>query len=182
MKRVQLFFKDLSEIVGGDGFSVVRLTDKDEHYCITVICDRAMTEQLAIRVNRVPGCNQMLPEVLLGMLLSEDSVSSFETMVYDVSDGQYRVTLLNRETLSLKPLRMSDAVLLNIISSIPIYIDEGLMLRQASPFHADMQGISIPINTLDTERLNKELERAIDAEDYRLASNLHEEIQRRKRT
>ena len=40
-------------------------------------------------------------------------------------------------------------------------------------------GISIPINTLDTDRLNLELERAIEAEDYMLASYLHEELQRR---
>ena len=180
--RVQLFYKDISEIVGSDGFSVVRLTDKDELQVISVICDKAMTEQIGLRVNSVPGRGQMLVEVLVGMLIADGSISDLELMVYDISDGQYRVTLLNKRTLSIKSIRMSDAVLLHITAQIPLYMDEALMQRQSTPFCAVVKGISIPINTLDTEHLNRELERAIDAEDYRLASNLHEELKRRKKT
>lgn len=175
-----MFYKDLSEIVGSNGFSVVRLTDAEEQRAICIICDKAMTEQLMIRVNRMPGREQMLPEVLLQMLL-KDSGSDWELMVYDVVDGQYRTTLQNKRTQSLNFIRMSDAVLLHVIANVPIYIEGGLMLRQASPFNQENDGIAIPINTIDTERLGKELERAIEEEDYRLASHLHQEILRRKK-
>ena len=37
------------------------------------------------------------------------------------------------------------------------------------------------INTLDDEHLSRELEKAIEAENYRLASTLHEELQRRNK-
>jgi hypothetical protein len=53
------------------------------------------------------------------------------------------------------------------------------MQRQSTPYNPDVRGISVPINTIDLERLNQELDRAIEAEDYRLASYLHEEILRR---
>jgi hypothetical protein len=180
MNRVQLFYKDISEIVGSNGFSVVRLTDIDEQRAICVICDKAMTEQMAIRFNRVPGREQMLPEVLVQML-HDEGMNKFELMVYDIHDGQYRVSLLNRRTLTIRAIRMSDAVLLHYISHIPFYIEEELMLRQSSPYSPEARGISIPINTLDTEHLNKELERAIAEENYRLASHLHEELQRRNK-
>ena len=178
MNRVQLFYKDTSDIVGGEGFSIVRLIDADEQRSICVICDQAMTAQLYIRHNRVPGREQMLPEVLCSMLLDEGR-KDFELMVYDILDGQYCVTLLNRRTLSLKSIRMSDAVLLHYISKIPLYMDAGLMARQSIPYNPDTSGLSVPINTLNTEWLNKELKRAIEAEDYRLASNLHEELKKR---
>ena len=178
MKRVRLFYKDISEIVGGDGFSVVCLTDADEQRAVCVICDKDMTAQINIRRNRVPGREQMLPEVLSSMLLDEGR-NDLELMVYDVIDGQYGVSLLNRRTLSLKTIRMSDAILLHYISKIPLYMDEELMGRQCISYKPESSGISIPINTLDTEWLNKELKRAIEKEDYRLASNLHEELKKR---
>lgn len=180
MRRVQLFYKDFSEIVGSNGFSVARLTDIDEQRAICVICDRAMTEQMSIRFNHLPGREKMLPEVLFQML-SDDGLSKFELMVYDIFDGQYSVSLLNRKTMAILPIRMSDAVLLHYITHIPFYIDEELMIRQSSPYTPEARGISIPINTLDTEHLNKELERAIAEENYRLASHLHEELKKRNK-
>lgn len=178
---MQLFYRDLSEIVGSDGCSVVRLTDESGLSAISVICDKPMTEQLTIRSQRLPGHKQMLPEVLVGMLLADDDVTEFEMMVSDVSDGQYCVTLLNRRKQISRPIRMSDAVLLNVISRIPLYIDENLMRRQCTPYDPEIRGISIPINIIDEKRLNQELKRAIEVEDYRLASYIHEEILRRGR-
>lgn len=178
MRRVQLFYKDFSEIVGSNGFSVARLTDVDEQRAICVICDKAMTDQMSIRFNSLPRHKTMLPEVLFKMLTDEGK-NPLELMVYDIHDGQYEVTLLNRDTMALLPIRMSDALLLHYISRTPIYIDEELMLRQSSPYTPEARGIPIPINILDTERLNIELERAIAEEDYRLALHLHEELQKR---
>lgn len=180
MNRVRLFYKDVSEIVGSNGFSVVRLTDVDEQRAICVVCDKALTDQLTIRINRQPGRELMLPEVLVQMLNSYGS-DVMELTVYDIRDGQYRVSLLNRQTMTIKSIRMSDAVLLHFISRIPLYMEEELMVRQSSPYTPNARGISIPINTLDTAHLNRELERAIAEENYRLASHLHEEIQRRNK-
>lgn len=178
MNRVQLFYKDISEIMGSNGFSVVRLTDVDEQRAICVICDKAMSDQMAIRYNHMPGREQMLPEVLLQMM-ADEGLGDMELTVYDIVDGQYRVSLFNKRIHLLKSIRLSDAVLLHYIAHVPIYIDEDLMIRQSSPYSPGAHGISIPINTLDTEHLNRELERAIAEENYRLASHLHEELKKR---
>lgn len=178
MRRVRLYYRDMSEILGSNGFSVARLTDVDGLSAICVICDKAMSDQLSIRLNHMPSRDLMLPEVLIKMLLP-NGVDAFELMVYDIQNGQYRVSLLNRKTTAILPIRMSDALLLHCITRMPFYIDEELMVRQCSPFTPEARNIAIPINTLDTERLNKELERAVAEENYRLASLLHEEIQKR---
>ena len=177
-KKVQLFFLDISEIVGSDGFSVVRLSDYDRQRLICFICDRTMTDQIALRIKHVPEVNRMLPEVLSKLLLGH-AENHWEMLIYEVFEGQYRVVLYNRLSNVIEHLRMSDAVLLHYISKIPLYIEENLMMRQSTPYNPQTTGISIPINALDTERLNHELERAIEAEDYMLASHLHEELKRR---
>jgi len=178
MNRVRLYFKDLSEIVGSKGFAVARLIDGDGQRVISIICDKAVTNQLSMRITRMPGRERLLPEVLCYLLQAEGS-NCMELMVYDIFDGQYQVTLLHRPNLSLRPIRMSDAVLLHYIAKVPLYIEADLMQRQSTPYVPEQTGISIPINTLDSKRLSDELQRAIDAEDYRLASILHEELRRR---
>lgn len=182
MFRIQLFFSDISEIIGSDGLSVVLLVDANRQRTLTVVCDKAMTAQIALRVNRIPAKETFLPEVLWEMIKSTgQTVKDFEMLIYDVRDGQYMVTLLNRQTATLRQIRMSDAILLNHISHIPIFIEKELFERQASPIPNNKTGISIPINVIDTEHLNRELEKAISEENYRLASHLHEELKKRKK-
>jgi hypothetical protein len=77
-------------------------------------------------------------------------------------------------------IRMSDAVLLNLISHIPLYIEENLMQRQCFPFDEKTQTqLAIPINTMDVKHLKSALEKAVDDENYELASHLRDEIKRR---
>ena len=180
MNRVQLFYKDIADIVGSDGFCIVRLLEKTEQQALCIICDKMVSGQFSIRLKHAPGIEQFLPEVLVGMLNMKNS-NDFEIMVYDIENGMYKVTLLNKLSFMLKPIRISDAVLLHYIAHVPLYIEEELMQKQSTPYVPDTQGISIPINTLDDEHLSRELEKAIEAENYRLASTLHEELQRRNK-
>jgi protein-arginine kinase activator protein McsA len=76
-------------------------------------------------------------------------------------------------------LRMSDAVLLSLISDIPLYIEDNLMERQCFPFDERAQKIAIPINTMDLSRLQSALADAIENENYELASQLRDEINKR---
>ena len=180
MNRVQLVYKDIADIVGSDGFCIVRLVEKTEQQALCIICDKMVSAQFSIRLKHAPGIEQFLPEVLVGMLNMKNS-NDFEIMVYDIENGMYKVTLLNKLSFMLKPIRISDAVLLHYIAHVPLYIEEELMQKQSTPYVPDTQGISIPINTLDDEHLSRELEKAIEAENYRLASTRHEELQRRNK-
>ena len=180
MNRVQLFYKDIADIVGSDGFCIVRLVEKTEQQSLCIICDKTVSGQFSIRLKHPPGTELFLPEVLVGMLNMTNN-SDFEIMVYDIVDGKYKATLLNKRSCMLKSIRISDAVLLHYIARIPFFIEEELMQRQSTPYVPETEGISIPINTLDSEHLNRELEKAIEAENYRLASTLHEELQRRNK-
>ena len=104
-------------------------------------------------------------------------------MIYGIHDGQYQVVLSDCDYTNNVRLRMSDAVLLTVISdNIPLYIEQTLMERQSVPFDPKAMGIAIPINTMDNQRLGEALQHAIEEENYELASHLRDEINRRKQS
>ena len=54
------------------------------------------------------------------------------------------------------------------------------MRKQSVPNSDDTDKMSIPINVLDTAKLKEELQRAINAENYRLASIINGELRSRQ--
>ena len=175
MQRTLLRFENLQQVVGSEELSVIMLTDELRKRLLTVVCDQDMTRQLKLRLSRPDVCRTMLPEVLLQMLPSH-----YEMLIVGIYDGQYQVMLMNIDTGESVRMRMSDAVLLSVISNVPLYIEERLMQQQCQPFDEQATGVAIPINTMDMLRLKRCLNHAVEEENYELASQLRDEINRRK--
>lgn len=176
MDRVLLRFENLQQIVGGEDLSVILLTDEARQRALSVVCDADMTRQLVLRLRgKRDVIRTMLPEVLLQLLPSD-----YEMMIVGVFDGQYQVMLVDTATGNSLRIRMSDAILLSIISKIPLYIESRLMRRQSVAFDENATGVAIPINSMETDRLRIALKNAVEEENYELASQLRDEIKRRK--
>lgn len=181
MERISLRYRSLSEIVGSaDGMSIITLTDESEERALNIICDKIMAAQLQLRSEQVAICKSLLPEVLTAMLQEYVDLKDLEITVYDIRDGQYLVSLMNSDNYFIRQIRMSDAILLHVISNIPISIDKKLMQAQSVPFRPNVERVSIPINVLETDKLREELGKAVEEEDYRLASYINEELKRRE--
>ena len=163
----------MQQVKGGDNIAVILLTDMQRMNAITVVCEEQMMLQILMRLQNPRMCSTMLPEALLSLLPSK-----YEMMVFGLYQGQYQVVLMDEKGESAR-LRMSDAVLLMMMSDIPLYIEEKLMQRQSTPYDETATGITIPINTMDEPRLKMALQHAIDNENYELASLLRDEIKRR---
>lgn len=179
MKKVKLLFKGVSEIVGSDELGLVILTDEAQTRQITIVCDKHARYQFGIRLSKEKIAETLLPEVLWSIIsLNGDN---FEIIINNLTDGQYHALLVNTETFDIRKIRASDAVLLSHISKIPIYIEDLLMRNQSVPYSEGTVGMSIPVNALSDDMLEKSLEKAINDEDYELASQLRDEQNRRKR-
>jgi hypothetical protein len=178
MKRTRLRFENIQQIVGSEeSLSVIILTDETRQRALTVVCDEPMSRQILMRLQNPTACRILLPESLIEMMPTDD----YELTVFGLHDGQYQVVLANSDYSRTKRMRMSDAVLLTLIDSkIPLYIEEKLMDRQSVAFEEKAQGIAIPINTMDSRRLSYVLQQAIEQENYELASQIRDEINRRK--
>ncbi len=175
MKRIRLRFENIQQVVGSDDAAVILLTDEGRQRAISIVCDEMMTRQILLRLQSPQIVDSRLPEALVKMLPSE-----YEISVYGIHDGQYQVVLFDKDFSNSSRIRMSDAVLLHIITGYPIYIEAKLMEQQSIPFEEDAKGVAIPINTMDVKRLNMALQHAIEDENYELASQLRDELKRRK--
>ena len=182
-ERVRIFFLWVTEMTNSSGMGVITLTDVHKKRSLNVICDKYAKEQLLLRTNEVVICSKLLPEVLTGILNLQFDPHEIYIHIYGVEDGEYQVWVRDVTNCIRTPIRFSDAVLLSVVASLPIYIDSQLMQLQSQPFvdyrrQADAQA-GIPINTLSVERLKTELQNAIDREDFRKADLIDKELKRR---
>lgn len=174
MKKEQLIFKGVSEIVGTENLGLLILTDKSSERQISIVCDKAMAVQIELRIKRIPVTNILLPEVLCKCMRFYEK-SGFELLIDNLVDGQYRTIVCNSETGEKFLIRASDAVLLSLIADIPLYIEERLMKRQSVIYRGNSKGVSLPVNTISDEMLQAALDKAIAEENYELASRLRDE-------
>ena len=60
-------------------------------------------------------------------------------------------------------------------------MEEHLFNRQSVGNHADRNKIALPVNALSVEMLRQALDKAIEDENYELASMLRDELKHRKK-
>ena len=104
----------------------------------------------------------------------------FEILINDLIDEQYRAILYNTETLEPVSIRACDAVLMSHIGHVPLFIEERLMEKQSVPYYKKSTGIAMPLNALSHSLLKEALDKAVEDENYELASHLRDEMLRRK--
>lgn len=181
MNRIKVVFAGISEIVGGNSMGLVKLTDEAGGRVMSVVCDAMMKMQIALRRSSKAGIRgKMLPEVMANVVGDITGWSDFEVYIYGIVDGEYKTVLHNNAAMTEYPMRVSDAILLSIISGVPIFVSEALFLEQSIPNIEGADRVAVPINAITTERLEEVLRRAVDAEDYRLAAQIKEELKKRQ--
>lgn len=179
MNKIRLIFQGVSEIIGGPDLGLILLTDQMKERQITIVCDKHLEYQLGLRMEKKIPTTNYLPEVMASVLKIQGGMR-FEILISDVIDGEYRCMLVNETTFETIPMRVSDAILFAYVSNTPIYIEYGLMMRQSVRYMANPRGMSIPINALSGDMLSHALEKAVEDENYELASSIRDEIAKRK--
>ena len=178
--KVKLHYKSISEVVGIDDAGLITLLDELEQRQLNIVCDKFIVDQIQLRdMGQAIDSNMLLPEALLSLLQSE-AEPSFEIFIAAVNEGEYVAELRREQANRTVKLRAPDAVLLSIISRQPIFIDEQLMNFQSVPYQGHSKSMALPINTLSAKMIRKSLKKAIEEENYELASQLRDELNSRK--
>lgn len=163
---------------GAKDAGVILLTDIEEHSQISFLCDNTTQRQFEQRFESPNQSVKYLPEALSQILKSHPGVS-LSMHIVDIRNGQY-VVFLTEENLPLSVMiRASDAALLSFVSDIPLYINTQLFRVQSTPYEEGSSMISIPINIMTDNMLQKALDEAVKRENYELASHIKTEQQRR---
>ena len=178
MGLVRLFFKGVSEIVASDEVGLLMLVNEERTRQVAIICDAAMVRQFSLRVGKAEITPILAPEVLW-QVISRNLEMRFQVVINDLVDGQYKTLLYMPDILQAIPIRASDGVLIAKIANLPIYMEEHLLMRQGMPFKESDVGVSVPVNVISNEMLQKALEKAVGEEDYEKASQIRDELLRR---
>lgn len=181
MGKVQLIHVGVSQIVGGSEFGLLVLSDMSESRQIAIVCDEHMEYQFGLRTDEKINTERLLPEVLCSINPSITS-EHYEILFNSVLNGQYKALLVNKDDLSLTPMRASDAILLAHIAKLNLFMEEYLFNRQSVPCGPSKNRLAVPINTLTLEMLKKALDKAIEEENYELASMLRDELNQRDKS
>ena len=182
--KVRLQLDSMGSIQGDDNVCIVILVEETHRMQLTFVTDEEMRRQLSLRLHKKKGdtrTSKLLPEVMWESLRGFSDNEDYEMVVESVeADGEYHTILYNKIFGSKFDIRLSDAVLLQEVSGIPLYIKLSLVRYQMVPYTAGSNTTSIPINVMPMEVLEKGLADSIAKEDYHLAQRLKDEINKRK--
>lgn len=180
MNKVRLYYFSSNTVAESDDIGIIVLLDKISNRELSIVCDRRMCDTIGMYANKPEMMTTSLTYVLCDLLVKETDFE-FEINITDVKEGIYVAYLMNVTTGTRYRMKASESVLLSTISGTPIYIDAMLMQRQ-SVRHRDQTGtMSLPVNVVSMEMLQKALDQAVSSEQYELASKLRDEILNRNK-
>jgi bifunctional DNase/RNase len=178
MTKVRLTYFDISHVSSDTTIGIITLTDLKKESDIVIVCNEDDQKRFTNLFNDCHPNNNALSLVLANFIATQTTLN-LEIDIVGIKDGVYETYLMNIDSGFQRPIRPSDAVYLSLISSIPIYIDGTLMLRQSSK-HTGKTSLSLPVNVLNMKMLQEALKHAVSKENYELASSLRDEIKRRE--
>jgi bifunctional DNase/RNase len=178
MSLVRLLFKGVSEVVASQEVGLVTLANEDKSRELSFICDSAMVYQFGLRIKKAEITPKLAPEVLW-QVISRNMKMMFQIIINDLVEGQYKALLYMPDILQAIPVRASDGILLAYITNMPVFIEDRLFMRQSVPYNDSNVGISVPVNVITNEMLQKALDKAVYDEDYEKASQIRDELKRR---
>ena len=121
---------------------------------------------------------------LMVNVIREGGLKLLKGVITAVKDGIYFAQLYIRRadgTIYQLDARSSDVISLSLRDGFPLYVmDEVLEKEQLYYYSPEDSMYSIPFNMVNTKILKRELEIAVEREDYERASELRDEIRRRE--
>jgi len=161
--------------------AVLRETDGER--ILPVLMERDAAQQLLLQIQSVvrPSLSLSLPGIMR-QIFQSCRIRMCEVRICGVQGGVTFCHLLFEQDhveRVVRNCRASDGLQLACAFGCPVRIDEELLERQHMR-QAGESSYSIPVNSVTTEALKGALQQAIKEENYELASQLRDELRRRK--
>ena len=189
--KVQVLGLSFSNSSGQNIPYIVILGKPEDKVRIPIIIGASEAQSIAVALEKVPA-PRPLSHDLFTSLTKDFDIKIREVVIYDYNEGIYlaKLTCENNDIVKEIECRPSDGIAIALRLDIPIYTYQHIF---------DEAGVSIddkkssatkrkaerakekeveekPIEELDIKQLQKRLKKAIEAEDYELASQINERI------
>ena len=179
-EEIELKVVDMSSMLHPAQAYALLLQEKNGQLKLPIIVGalEAQSIKLAMMNLEIP---RPLTHDLMITLLQQLNVQLEKVLIYKVKEGvfySYLSFYQNGNAFQLDS-RTSDAIALALRLKVPIYTYRSILENDS--ISEDENGkLSININTVDISSLKKALKKAIETENYELASTLRDEIKRRE--
>lgn len=178
MDKIKLKLTAISEILGVEDVVLLNLVDEGMERQLFVTCEREMSRELQMYMMDKNETKSLLPTVMFGIMQSQ-SYQQLMVVIKDVRDGEYDVEVVDTLQDKHYPIRCSDGILFSLVCNAPLYASRHLMLTQSVPFKMGATKVGLPLTVLSDDMLKMSLEKAIETENYEMASNLRDELNKR---
>ena len=164
---------------------IVILGRPEDKIRIPSIIGASEAQSIAIALEKVPAPRPLSHDIF-ATLTKEFNVEVGEVIIYEYNEGVFLAKLIckNEEMVKEIECRPSDGIAIALRMDIPIYtyqhiFDEaGVSIedKKAAQQKRKIEEEEKPIEELNEKQLQKLLKKAIDAENYELASQINERI------
>lgn len=194
---IELEILGLTNTPGKGGAYALVLTERTGNRRLPIIIGAFEAQAIALELENIKPPRPMTHDLVKNLLLSfESSVSS--VLISELTDSTFYAKIRfdrNGETLELDS-RPSDAIAVAIRFSAPIFVDPSIMdaagivteeteEEEGKPAHSQAEpekGVEVepaaPLSPLDS--LKRDLQTAIETENYEKAARLRDQIQKLK--
>ena len=173
-----LFVKSVSEVLGIKDVALVSLVNATDTRQIVVSCELEMRDLIMKYMTDKPETQMLFPSVVNDILATRDK-SSLEVRINDVKDGVYQTEIHDRLTQKSFPIRCSDGIFMSVACKLHIYASAEVMRLHSVPYVTGATKVGLPLSVLSEKMLKDSLQMAIETENYEMASNLRDELNKR---
>lgn len=173
-----LLIKSVSEILGIKDVALVSLVNATETRQIVVSCELEMRDLIMKYMTDRPETQMLFPSVVNEILATRDK-SSLEVRINGVKDGVYQTEIYDRLTQKSFPIRCSDGIFMSVACKLHIYASAEVMRLHSIPYVTGATKVGLPLSVLSEKLLKNSLQMAIETENYEMASNLRDELNKR---
>ncbi|MEN9948787.1 MAG: hypothetical protein RL106_1610 [Bacteroidota bacterium] len=189
-RRIELHVSDISPSGTTSGAYQMVLTDLEGIWRLPIIIGGTEAQAIAIAMERIEPLRPLTHD-LIKTLSTSFSIEVIEVEIYNFKEGVFHAKLVAIQDSRQVEIdsRTSDAVAIALRFDCPIFCQE-FILRENAITHHDEKMMSLddmdvaeledePVE-LSLEELQSALNEALENEDYERASQLRDEIARRK--
>ena len=173
-----LLIKSGSEILGIKDVALVSLVNATETRQIVVSCELEMRDLIMKYMTDRPETQMLFPSVVNDILATRDK-SSLEVRINGVKDGVYQTEIYDWLTQKSFPIRCSDGIFMSVACKLHIYASAEVMRLHSIPYVTGATKVGLPLSVLSEKLLKNSLQMAIETENYEMASNLRDELNKR---
>lgn len=178
--KIQLYIAAVTQLRKYGNVGLIILTDETQSKQVSILSGFAELNSFKAYFQKKSIPKDSLVSVLWKVISLNTSVP-YEVYLEDIKKGKYVAFLQSEDMMERYPLDSVGAMVLASIADLPIYMRSELYARQSATFNPEQDRMSLPINALDIIVLEHALHKAIDNEDYKMASVIKKEMDNRKK-